>query len=242
MSPIELALDDLDERDLVLEPRLRPVRGSDAGDPDARRPLMQRLAVGGPRTIPLTPETLYRGELEPEARRVFAHQGAAFDFYLVHLTCTFRPVNDEPFMTAAVTIELRGPASAEQEPIAWSMQPERLTTTRWLSTSIKLTPALKIIGVGLEGEAGRSEQWESHDVFVQALYEGLPTPTWELTTTRTAPIDGMQRFALIVRAPKATTTQALVTIRATVRRRRWGVIPYHAAFPAGAPALEFQLP
>lgn len=81
------------------------------------------------------------------------------------------------------------------------MQPEHLTTPRSLTSTLRLSPSLKIVGVGVEGELSRSEERHAEDVFLQALYEGLPTPMWELTSTRTAQIAGLHRFGDDAAAP-----------------------------------------
>jgi hypothetical protein len=239
---VSIELPKVEEREVVLEPRLRRLRGSGVDDPEAHRALGGRLAVGGPRTLRLTSETLNEGQLEPMARRFLEQEAADFDFYLVHMTCTFRPVHDELFRKAVLDIELRGPATAEVESIAWSMQPERLTRPRTLTSVVKLTPSMKILGMGLEWEVSRSEERQIEDVFLQAFYEGLPTPRWELSSTPAVAIAGQHRFELVVRAPKGIRTDARATVGATVRRRRLGLIPYQAAVAGGSTRLDFALP
>jgi hypothetical protein len=155
-----IELPEIEEREVVLEPQLRRVRRSGVDDPEAQRALRGRIAVGGPRTLRLTSENLDEGQLEPMARRFLEQEAADFDFYLAHMTCTFRPVHDEPFTKAVLAIELQGPATAEAQPIAWSMQPERLTKPRTLTSAVKLTPSMKILGTGLQWEVSRAEEAE----------------------------------------------------------------------------------
>jgi hypothetical protein len=238
---ISIELPELVEREVTLEPRLRRVRGAALADPAARRPLDGYLAIGGPWVRSLTPSSLQGSELDDALRGFLEAEATDSDFYLVHITCTFRPAEDEPIQTAVLTVDLARPEGGDPPPIAWSMQPQRLASQTSLSRTVKLGATLKIMGVGVEGEAGQTQETQVDQVFLEALFEGLPSPTWELRRTDSATIQGLQRFALVVRAAKGTTTMGTARLGATITRKRFGLLPYTASL-AEQEALEFWLP
>lgn len=234
---LEIELEEAAAQEAVLNVSPRSVRAADRQDPEALTQLPGRLAIGGPWTRPLTAAD-HAGD---DLRAFIEAENAEFDFNLVQLTCTFRAQADEPFHSAFVELRLQSLDDAAAVPTAWSMQPERLTHKRTLERTIKLTASLKILGVGLEGGFEQTDELGPEEVFLQALYEGLPTPSWELRTTRLARIDGLQRFAVVVRTPKRVPTAGTALVRATVNRKRFGLLSYEAALPDGEP-LQFQIP
>ena len=236
-----IELPELEQRGVSLVPRLRTVRGSARSDPELASPVPERLAIGGPWTRPLTPQGLADGELEPDAQRFLEHESLAAEFFLVQLTCTFRPLDDEPFAKAVLAVTLSGSSPDTPPPIAWSMQPDRLTRPASLSRTLKLSASLKIMGVGLSGEAGQTRDRPDDEIFLEALYEGLSTPAWELTSTSSGAISGLHRFVLVVRSVKAAHVVGRATLGATISKRRFGFIPYEAALGDDAAPLEFRL-
>jgi hypothetical protein len=234
---MEIEFDETGAQEAVLKVVPRSVRAANRRDPEAVTELTGRLAVGGPWTRALSPDDESDGDL----KAFMESQSSAFDFYLLQVTCTFRPLPDEPFQSAFLGFRLEPAEGTAVAPIAWSMQPERLTRQRTLERTIKLAGSLKILGVGLEGGVEQTEGFAPDELFLQALYEGLSTPGWELRTTTWARIEGLQRFAFIVRAAKRVPTLGTATVQATVRRKRFGLLSYRAALPDD-PALEFRIP
>ncbi|GAA4348900.1 hypothetical protein [Angustibacter luteus] len=221
--------------DLVLQPKEEFVRRGDGG-PTSTEPVRQRISVGGP---------IYRGidadsTDDPELRHFLAEDAADSDFYLVHLTCTLRHEDDEPFTEVLLEIDL-GESGSAPAPIAWSMQPDRVTDAVEVSRTVSLGPTMKILGVGVEarGEAGRtlSRQVPS----LEALYELESTPSWALYRTESVELRGLYRFHLVVRAPKDAAVTGTTSVEAKVRRKLLGVIPYRADLTAVPDALSFTL-
>jgi hypothetical protein len=121
------------------------------------------------------------------------------------------------------------------------MQPQRLTTPARLSRTLKFNASLKIIGFGLGAEVAQPSQTKAELAFVQAAFEGLPNPRWDFRATPTALVEGLHRLALVIRAPAGSATRGTATLRAAIRRKRFGMLTYTAALPSGEP-LEFVLP
>ncbi|MGH2989196.1 MAG: hypothetical protein ACRDMA_04920, partial [Solirubrobacterales bacterium] len=80
----------------------------------------------------------------------------------------------------------------------------------------------------------------------QSTWTQRPSPpaAWSLHFVRRskwARIEGLQRFALVVRAAKRVPTIGTASVRATVRRKRFGLLSYRAALADGEP-LRFTVP
>jgi hypothetical protein len=231
---ISFDLPDPPERDLVLTPKPGYFRGK-AADPAAGEPLRQRIGVGGPvyRTIDTdsTDDAELRHFLEAEA--------ADSDFYLLHLTCTLRPDADDPFTEVLIELDL---AQADGTgPIAWSMDPDRISDPVELSRTVSLGPTLKFFGIGIDLTAGQERKVTRQEIFLEALYELQSTPSWGLYRTSTSELRGLHRFRLVVRAPKGSVVSGTVLVEAKVQRRHFGVVPFSAALADVPGPLTFEL-
>jgi len=177
-----------------------------------------------------------------ELRRFLQEDAGDSDFYLLRLTCTLRADDDEPFTEVLLGVLLSAADAGLDAPIAWSMEPARLAEPVEISRSVAFGPSLKILGIGLESKVDVGEKRERQDVFVEALYELESTPTWAMYRTRSTALQGLQRFHLVVKAARGSTTVGEVAATAKIERKRFGVIGYEAVWP-GAPApISFALP
>jgi hypothetical protein len=198
------------------------------------RPLEELIAVGGPVSVPVTAADLAGDD---DAAVFVDARKESFSFHLVHLACAFRPLGDEPFVTATLRVELRrGDGVETPRPIALSIKPLRLGEPVEVTRSIRLGASLKIFDSGVEAEETRSFD----DPFLEGLNELRPDPFWELRRTRHTEIRGSQRFILVVQSPKGCLGNGTVALSATVRRRRLGLLAYEATLAGGRP-LEFAL-
>lgn len=222
-------------RDLALEPEVRATKG---GKQAPAERLEGWVSLGEPVVLPLTPERLAD---DPALRDFVARE--EFAFCLVHLACSFRPREGEPFANAWLEVLLaRADGMPRPLPVAWSMYPRRLEKAVEVSRTVRLGASLKVEDIaGAESGMEQEERWTHHEVYLQALNELQPNPIWEFHSTPRAEIRGLQRLVLVVRAPKAAPAQATVRLSATVRRKRLGIIPYTTAHP-GAPDTSFNLP
>jgi hypothetical protein len=223
------------QQDVVLEANEEYVRRGDS-DPASKEPVRHRVSVGGPIHRRIDADTTDDAEL----RHFLKEEAADSDFYLLHLTCTLKHDEDEPFTEALLELDLTA-AGAAVPPIAWSMQPDRLSHAVEVSRKVTLTPTMKILGVGVEvaGEAGRTVV--KQQAFLEAMYELESTPSWGLYRTSSTELRGLYRFHLVVRTPKNTTVTGTTTIEAKVRRKRFGIIPYRAVLTEAPGTLSFRL-
>jgi hypothetical protein len=224
--------------DLVLEPERRTTRG---GNPVSDHRLEGWMSLGEPVSIPITSESVGDDE---ELRQVVEAEAEKFKYHLVYLACTFRPYDDEPFLRAYLQVQLAHTnGKREPRPIAWSMRPLRLEDAVELSRTVKLEAKLPLVPQVFSAGTGAeiTEKSTVRDVFLEAMNEREPNPTWEFYRTDRAEIRGVQRLYLVTRSPKDIVAQGTVALSATIQRRLLGIVPYHATFP-DAPYRSFQLP
>lgn len=222
-------------RDLVLTPKADHFRGK-AAEPEARQPLRHRISVGGP---------VYRridavSADDAELRRFLEAEEAESDFYLLHLTCTLRPAQEEPFTEALIELDLAQSGGTEA-PIAWSMDPDLACDPVELSRTVSLGPTLKFSGVGVDLKAEQQRKVTRQEVFLEAMYELESTPSWGLYRTASSELRGLHRFRLVVRTPKGSVVSGTTLIEAKVQRRRFGVLPFTAALADIPEPLTFEL-
>jgi hypothetical protein len=245
--PFTVALPDPSLSDLTLEPTPESVRGL-RGAEDTKRlaealgPLRRRLSLGGPATRRIDTGSTDDVELQ----RFLKDQGANYDYYLLRLDCSVRHDHEEPFASALVAVDLSGRDPAEPTPIAWSIDPIRLFDPVQVSRTVSLGPSLKIVAaglldVGLQAKAETHEQHERKEIILEGLYELESTPTWTMFKTGSTELRGLYRFHLVVRSPKGATTIGVVTASATVERKRFGLIAYHAALPGRQEPIAFEI-
>ncbi|MFI0723646.1 hypothetical protein [Streptomyces sp. NPDC021224] len=190
-----------------------------------------RVSVSTPVVHPLTPREAaadtaeWLGFLTAEA----AHS----DYLLLSVTCAFRPpANGDPFADATVGILLEAPgAPADRQPVAWSLSPRHRSRPAGRSTAVTLTARLAIVESTLAVTPGAPRE----SPFVIGMGERDSDPEWRIHPTSAHPLVGDETFTVIVKAPAATPAQARVSVTATLRHRRLGLLPYRAALP---PALH----
>lgn len=219
MNHVDLPLTSLHEIDLVAVPRLQT---------PAPHPVIEgRVSLSTPVVHPLTAgeaasgNAEWLGFLEAEA----SHS----DYFLLSLTCAFRPpVNGDPFTDAAVGILLECPDEpVDRQPIAWSISPQKRAHPVERATSIALSAKLAIVESTLEFTSNQEEE----GTFVVGMGERDSDPEWRMRATSGHPLIGDETFTLIVKAPTGKPVRAHVTVSATIRHRRFGLIPYRADLP-----------
>ncbi len=236
---IVIEMPDPPPQDLVLVPKEEHFRGS-AAESQAREPLRHRISIGGPVHRRIGAESTDDAEL----RRFLAEEAAGSDFYLLHLTCTLRPSEEEPFKEVLIELDLAQKQAQEggtDPPIAWSMEPDRLVNPVEVSRTFSLGPTLKFSGVGVDLTAGQQSKITRQEVFLEAMYELESTPSWGLYRTSSAELRGLHRFHLVVRAPKDSIVSGTALVEAKVQRRRFGVITFTADLAETPQPLTFEL-
>jgi hypothetical protein len=183
--------------------------------------LPARVSLGGPFAVPVTAGMVK----DDDDLRVFAAAEAGVHAYhLVHLAATFTSApGDPPFASAEIELLLSasgtGPDAADP-PVAWSMQPQRVTDDQTAETTWKFGPELTLEGVGVKlGSVEHTRTRTVPRVAVEALRLLQPDPGWRVSATTARPVAGTYRFVLVVRARHAAAVHLFVTMRTTVRQR-----------------------
>ncbi|CAL9368700.1 hypothetical protein SUDANB105_00815 [Streptomyces sp. enrichment culture] len=166
-------------------------------------------------------------------------QSAHYDYLLLSIVCSFRPSPEgAPFANAGIGVRMEAPGqSADRQPIAWSISPKRRAVPVAPSGSLTLTANLMLVDAGVEftpQQGGREE------LFVVGMGERDSDPEWRFTATPDTPLIGDEALSLIVRTPVGVPTQAHITVAATVKQRRLGLIPYRAELPPALRTIDLQ--
>ena len=199
---IDVILPALPERELTLVSEETPQSPA----------LTAHITLGGPASVPVTPE-LVAGD--PELLAFLEAEAHTAAYHLLH--CAVGCAQDAPEpalhtvnldLTLSAGAEAAGPATFG--PIAWSMAPHQLTGAADVSAAVRLGPRL-----GLRDDHHAPPAGER--VCLEARRELRSDPGWEIRRTGTVPIGGTYRLAMVVRAPRGTVSLATVAVGATVR-------------------------
>ncbi|MDQ3764041.1 MAG: hypothetical protein M3460_21310 [Actinomycetota bacterium] len=221
--------------------------------------LEQRRTLGGPQGTQRIPHrvTIGRSEAQPllqnhpdvdaDLAALFSGPTSRHGFYVIHLSCSFRPGND-PLVSAVFSVALdRTDGATEPAPEVWSMDPLKLTTPIKYVRTRSLTPKLKIVPQVIDVDAAQGSQVEysAEHYYVVASGEGEPTAEWYFRATPAVELVGIHHLSLIVRTPGSIGTKARIALQAKIRRRLGGLIQYNAKLPPGhreilIPAREAQ--
>ncbi len=149
-------------------------------------------------------------EAHPELR--FARAGVPLT--LVH-------DEENPFESVWLQITLRTEPSDGAAISRW-LDPGLLFDTIETTTTDKIGAALKVT-------AEHSEQVKStgRAVYLEALYDGSPMPTWSFTRTKEQ-IRGRYLLSMVVEAERDARVTAEARLGATVRAKKLGIFSYTA--------------
>jgi hypothetical protein len=224
---MEVQLPKLTFTDLVLTPEQAPTRKTPVVDVD------EVVTIGGPVSVPVKLEDIPEDD---EARPFIADRADEFAFYLLHLSCTVPPRDGDQLTQVSLEFDLSRADGKLPGPTAVSMTPERLDKPVELSRTIKLGAALKAI----DAEVQRVEKSVKDEVYLQALNLHRSDPGWQLYRTPLVPIRGMQKFVMVVQAPKVTVNGSL-GVKVTMKHKKLGLLPYKASHEDATP-VTFTLP
>jgi hypothetical protein len=228
VTQLELPLTPLQEIDLVEVPRLQ--------SPAPQHRIEGRISLSTAVVHPLTAEEAAAGEAEWLG--FLTAEASRSDYLLLSLTCAFRPpANGDPFADAAVGVLLESvDEPADRQPIAWSVSPKKRSHPVERATTISLSAKLAIIESSLELAPGQGRE----DVFVMGMGERDSDPEWRIRPTSRHPLIGDETFTMIVKATTGAAVQAHVTVAATIKHRRFGLIPYRADLPAALRSIDLR--
>ncbi|ROQ72932.1 hypothetical protein EES39_33365 [Streptomyces sp. ADI92-24] len=228
MTQLELPPAPLHEIDLVEVPRLQ--------SPAPRHRVAGRVSLSTAVAHPLTAQEAAAGEAEWLS--FLTAEASYSDYLLLSLTCAFRPpANGDPFTDAAVGVLLESPDEpADRQPIAWSISPKKRSHPVERATTIALSAKLAIVESSLELTPGQGRE----DLCVIGMGERDSDPEWRIRPTSRHPLIGDETFTVIVKAVAGAPVQARVTVAATIRHRRFGLIPYRADLPAALRTIDLR--
>lgn len=200
---------------------------------------MPVVSIGQPETWPL--HVLYSPDTMPPPMLAKTTEA---DFYLVRLSCSFRPLHRESrIQWARFMVQLLVGATGQQ-PIAYDLYPQRVVQQVKHHTSITLSPTLKFweLAVSPGSLEFGIEYTEQHPVISAALGAGFD-PSWDYTETQGMEVQGTKWMYLLVKAPKGLPAgQATLDLVAEVEVRgaRFPVSIWHQQDPVQA-QLTVQL-
>lgn len=207
------------------------------GTPTPQPSLTGRISLGTPVVRPLTAAQAAEGD--EDWADFLESQAGQYDYLLLSLVCSFRPSPDgTPFVDAGIGIRLEAPGEpADLQPIAWSISPKKRAFPVTPSTQLKLTAKLMLVEAGVEYTP---EQGGREELFVVGMGERDSDPEWRFSATSGTPLVGDESLALIVRVPAGVPARAHITLAATVKQRRLGLIPYRAVLPPALRTIDFR--
>ncbi|MEO3773986.1 hypothetical protein [Micromonospora sp. B9E7] len=208
----------LHEVDLVLEPRLHA--------PDAPSRVLGRVSLGSPVVRQLTAAS---ATSDPDWREFLEAESEHSTYLMLSLFCAFRAApGSDPIVDAAVGVHLKAPdAPADRQPIAWSINPKRRSHVVPRTGRISLTAKLTII----ESTVEYAPDGSGEELFVVGMGEHDSDPEWRFRAVSGAPLIGDEELTIVVKTPAGTPARADVTVAATVKHRRLGLLPYRADLP-----------
>lgn len=206
---------------------------------DRRVTLDSRVALGAPQEVsgriaigrPLC-TALDVDAVDAETRPFLAARKDSA-FWLLGLTCSFLALEDAPINRAWLQVRLDSlPPEETAESLAWSMEPLSLSDPVQIAQSTKLSASLKLRSelVPVEGgpstERGKTSEYTRNAPFVEAHGEGTAKPSWIFTRTKVTEVRGVHRMRAVVEMPVSRATRAEVSVGATLRLKKFGLITY----------------
>jgi hypothetical protein len=139
------------------------------------------------------------------------------------------PGDDARFGQAWLTVRLTRNDAAAPPAVAWSLAPLRAERPVTQSRTLKLGAKL-----ALEAAIEVQSSGTRNEVFLEAYGLQEPACTWEFTRTSLDEIRGTHRLALVARTPHDAPVTGTVDLRATLTRKRLGMLPYRVALDNGS--------
>lgn len=184
-----------------------------SGSHDEER-FAQLFALGSVGCIPLNTQAPW---MEPELASFLTQEAGLARYFLVHLACDFRPADDLRVSRAWIKIALQAAAPDGDRPLAWSMDPLRLSDKVEATVGAKLSGDATLFGA----EINASEKTARDDHYVLAHCLQGSDPFWAFQERAQRRLEGVHRLKLVVRAPLGAASHGRVQIDATVQRRQF---------------------
>lgn len=230
MSPVTIEVPELgliaesavlSERRLALQPR--QTRGDDGAPVSIR----SEVVLGGPDTARMQARDADDAKL--------ADRREDDDFWSVLMSLTFDPVNPETVASAWLRVDLSSHGDGVA-PVAYLMKPDRQEDDAQQTRTGGGQATLKLIQIS--GSAAHT--YTVHQAEVLARRKLRSDPAWDFRPSQGRPIDGGIDLAMVVKAPKGTSGQGVVTFGATIEQKDGLFRRPHEVLWAAEP-VEFDL-
>ncbi|MGC4984312.1 hypothetical protein ACLQ18_27335 [Streptomyces sp. DT193] len=183
----------------------------------------QRVFLGHPVVWELAPDHL------PEDLKQYGEQNShhrAFRFMMLDLN--FRHESGAPILMANLEVAVSTGHHAHPKPgVVLRMSPLTLSTPRVRSSKI----ALKADFGMLKPEAEHSWQGEAGEAYLLSDGVGTPSVQWSFNRVPPQELDHPHQLTLIVDTPKGVRCDAVLSLSATLRKKRAGVLHFRARIP-----------
>jgi hypothetical protein len=175
---------------------------------------MPVVSIGKPDSWTL--QELYSPRKLPRSIRTKLNQA---DFYLVYLSCSFRPINKECRVEwARFRATLLPHASTGAQPLAFDLYPQQVIQEVKRQIKVTLTPLLKFQEV--EASLGNAEfgfEYTEQIPLISASIGSSFDPSWDYRAAPGQEVQGTKWMFLLVKAPKGMTSgRALLELEADV--------------------------
>ncbi|WP_037679970.1 hypothetical protein [Streptomyces griseus] len=189
-------------------------------DPHAVR---ERVYLGHPLVWRLEPDAL------PEDLRPYAEQNAQHRvFHLMLLEVNFRHDPREPVLLVNLEVMLSAGAHQQGKPaVAIRVSPRGLSTPRVRSSRLAVAADFGV----LKPEAERSRQDEAGEPYLRVEGVGTSVVHWEFTRVAPRELADPHQLTLLTDTPRGVPVDAVLSLSATVRRKRAGFVNCTARIP-----------
>lgn len=216
----------------LIECQLEPtINGtSERSTPNRGKPLalqetlrnMPIVSIGKPTSWLL--QDLYPSKKLPQLIQI---QLSRVDFYIVRLSCSFRPVHKESRVEwARFCANLLPDASTGAQPAASALYPEQLVQEVKRQIKVTLSPSLKF--QELEASVGSAEfglEYTDLIPLVSGTIGSNVDPSWDYTARPGQDVQGTKWMHLLIEAPKGLATgRALLELEAEIQAKN-GLLP-----------------
>jgi hypothetical protein len=165
------------------------------------------------------------------------------NFYLVRLSCSFRPKSDGPQVEWARFQVSLLPDQASRVPVAFDLYPLQVTNEVKRNTKVTLSPTVKFQEV--EASAGGLEfgfEYTEIEPIISATGAGESVPSWDYQAAKGVHLQGSKWMHLLIKAPREMASgSATLDLTADVIKEGFRLPVFARPKVASADPLTIQL-
>jgi hypothetical protein len=187
-------------------------------DPEEAARELPVVSIGQPEVWSLG--EVYPPDLMPESIRSRVSEA---DFYLVRLSCSFRPISKEKEVEWARFLVRLLPDKKARQPIAYDLHPHQVTHEIKRDIKVTVGPSLKFAEVEAKvGELAFGLEYTELQPSISAAGFGEANPSWDYQEVKGIKILGGKWMHLLVKAPRgAETIRSYLDLTAEVKGKGW---------------------